>query len=163
MLDKSLKKVLEGELVASGLKIGIVCARFNAFFVEKLLEGAVDAFVRHGGKTSDLTAAWVPGSYELPFVCSKMAKSGKFDAIVSLGVVIQGATTHAAQINGQVSKAIAQIGLETGVPVVYGLVTTENIDQAIERSGTKAGNRGADVMTAAIEMANLNKNLTFGK
>ncbi|MBO5680166.1 MAG: 6,7-dimethyl-8-ribityllumazine synthase, partial [Lentisphaeria bacterium] len=133
------------------------CARFNAFFVEKLLEGAVDAFVRHGGNADDLAVAWVPGSYELPFVCSKMAKSGKYDAIMCLGVVIQGATTHAAQINGQVSKAIAQIGLESGIPVLYGLVTTENIDQAIERSGTKAGNRGADVMMAAVEMANLNR------
>lgn len=161
MMDKNVKNVLEGALVAEGLKIGIVCARFNAFFVEKLLEGAVDAFVRHGGNAKDLTVAWVPGSYELPFICKKMAASGKFDAIVSLGVVIQGATTHAAQINGQVSKAIAQIGLDTGVPVVYGLVTTENIDQAIERSGTKAGNRGADVMTSAVEMANLNKSLPW--
>ena len=161
MMDKNVKTVLEGKLVSSGLKIGIVCARFNAFFVEKLVEGAVDAFVRHGGNAKDLTVAWVPGSYELPFICSKMAKSGAFDAVVSLGVVIQGATTHAAQINGQVSKAIAQIGLETGIPVVYGLVTTENLDQAIERSGTKAGNRGADVMTAAIEMANLNKELPW--
>ncbi len=156
-MNKTLANVLEGSLVASGLKIGIVCARFNAFFVEKLLEGAVDAFVRHGGNADDLTAAWVPGSYELPFVCAKMANSGKYDAILCLGVVIQGATTHAAQINGQVSKAIAQIGLESGIPVLYGLVTTENIEQAIERSGTKAGNRGADVMMAAVEMANLNK------
>ena len=156
-MDKTVKNVMEGKLTSSGLKIGVVCARFNAFFVEKLLEGAVDAFVRHGGSADDLAVAWVPGSYELPFVCSKMAKSGKYDAIMCLGVVIQGATTHAAQINGQVSKAIAQIGLESGIPVLYGLVTTENIDQAIERSGTKAGNRGADVMMAAVEMANLNR------
>ena len=156
-MDKTVKIVMEGKLTSSGLKIGVVCARFNAFFVEKLLEGAVDAFVRHGGNADDLAVAWVPGSYELPFVCSKMAKSGKYDAIMCLGVVIQGATTHAAQINGQVSKAIAQIGLESGTPVLYGLVTTENIDQAIERSGTKAGNRGADVMMAAVEMANLNR------
>ncbi|MBO5802207.1 MAG: 6,7-dimethyl-8-ribityllumazine synthase [Lentisphaeria bacterium] len=156
-MDKTVKNVMEGKLTSSGLKIGVVCARFNAFFVEKLLEGAVDAFVRHGGNADDLAVAWVPGSYELPFVCSKMAKSGKYDAIMCLGVVIQGATTHAAQINGQVSKAIAQIGLDSGIPVLYGLVTTENIDQAIERSGTKAGNRGADVMMAAVEMANLNR------
>ena len=156
-MDKTVKNVMEGKLTSSGLKIGVVCARFNAFFVEKLLEGAVDAFVRHGGNADDLAVAWVPGSYELPFVCSKMAKSGKYDAIMCLGVVIQGATTHAAQINGQVSKAIAQIGLESGIPVLYGLVTTENIDQAIERSGTNAGNRGADVMMAAVEMANLNR------
>ncbi|MBR4885494.1 MAG: 6,7-dimethyl-8-ribityllumazine synthase [Lentisphaeria bacterium] len=156
-MDKTVKNVMEGKLTSSSLKIGVVCARFNAFFVEKLLEGAVDAFVRHGGNADDLAVAWVPGSYELPFVCSKMAKSGKYDAIMCLGVVIQGATTHAAQINGQVSKAIAQIGLESGIPVLYGLVTTENIDQAIERSGTKAGNRGADVMMAAVEMANLNR------
>ncbi len=159
MMNKTVTNVLEGGLTASGLKIGIVCARFNSFFVEKLLEGATDAFVRHGGCADDLTVAWVPGSYELPFVCAKLAKSGKYDAVMAMGVVIQGATTHAAQINGQVSKAIAQIGIETGVPVLYGLVTTENIEQAIERSGTKAGNRGADVMMAAVEMANLNKTL----
>ncbi len=156
-MDKTVKNVMEGVLLSNGLKIGVVCARFNSFFVEKLLEGAADAFVRHGGNVNDLTVAWVPGSYELPFACSKLAKSGKFDAVVALGVVIQGATTHASQINGQVSKAIAQVGLDTGIPVIYGLVTTENLDQAIERSGTKAGNRGADVMTSAIEMANLNK------
>ncbi len=159
MMNKTVTNVLEGCLTASGLKIGIVCARFNSFFVEKLLEGAADAFVRHGGNADDLTVAWVPGSYELPFVCAKLAKSGKFDAIMAMGVVIQGATTHAAQINGQVSKAIAQIGLDSGIPVLYGLVTTENIEQAIERSGTKAGNRGADVMMAAVEMANLNRSL----
>lgn len=162
-MNKTVSNILEGSLVASGLKIAVVCARFNSFFVEKLLEGAIDAFVRKGGSADDLTVAWVPGSYELPFVCAKMARSKKFDAVVSLGVVIQGATTHAAQINGQVSKAIAQIGLETGVPVVYGLVTVENIDQAIERSGTKAGNRGADVMSSAIEMANLDKQLPGAK
>ncbi len=156
MIDKTLTNVLEGTLTANGLKIAIVCARFNSFFVEKLLEGAVDTFVRHGGKADDLTVAWVPGSYELPFICSKLADSGKYDAVMALGVVIQGATTHAAQINGQVSKALAQIGMDSGVPVLYGLVTTENIEQAIERSGTKAGNRGADVMLAAVEMANLN-------
>ncbi len=159
MMNKTVTNVLEGGLTAAGLKIGIVCARFNSFFVEKLLEGATDAFVRHGGNADDLTVAWVPGSYELPFVCAKLANSGNFDAVMAMGVVIQGATTHAAQINGQVSKAIAQIGLDSGIPVLYGLVTTENIEQAIERSGTKAGNRGADVMMAAVEMANLNRSL----
>ncbi len=162
-MEKNVINVTEGKLVASGLKIGIVCSRFNSFFVEKLLQGAIDVFVRHDGDVDNLNAVWVPGSYELPFVCSKMAKSGKFDAIVALGVVIQGATTHAAQINAQVSKSIAQIGIDTGVPVIYGLLTTENIEQAIERSGTKAGNRGADVMLAAIEMANLNRNLSWNE
>ena len=159
-MDKTVKSVYEGPLSAGGLKFALVCSRFNEFFVSKLLAGAVDTIVRHGGNPDDITVAWVPGSFELPFVCRKLAVSGKFDAVVAIGVVIQGATSHASQINGQVSKAIGQIGLETGVPVIYGLVTTENIEQAIERSGTKAGNRGADVALAAIEMANLNHQIS---
>jgi len=152
-------KLLEGKLTAAGLRFAIVCARFNEFFVSKLFSGAVDAIVRHGGVKSDITQVWVPGSFELPFAAKKLAASGNYDAVIAIGVVIQGATTHAAQINGQVSKSLAQIGMDSGVPVIYGLVTTENIEQAIERSGTKAGNRGADAAVAAIEMANLNKQL----
>ncbi len=160
-MDKTVTNVYEGKLTANGLKIAIVCSRFNEFFVSKLLGGAVDTIVRHGGNPEDISVAWVPGSFELPFACKKMIAKGEFDAVIALGVVIQGATTHAAQINGQVSKAIGQLGLESGVPTMYGLVTTENIEQAIERSGTKAGNRGADVALAAIEMANLNKQISI--
>jgi 6,7-dimethyl-8-ribityllumazine synthase len=150
-------KVYEGMLQASGLRVGIVCARFNEFFVSKLLDGAVDTVVRHGGDADKIDVAWVPGSYELPFIAAKMARSNNYDAVLALGVVIQGATPHAGYINAEVSKALAQIGLETGVPVAYGLITADNIEQAIERSGTKAGNKGADAALAAIEMANLIK------
>lgn len=150
-------KVYEGMLQASGLRLGIVCARFNEFFVSKLLDGAVDAIVRHGGDAKLIEVAWVPGSYELPFIAAKMARSGNYDAVMALGVVIQGATPHAGYINNEVSKSLAQIGMETGVPVAYGLITADNIEQAIERSGTKAGNKGADAALAAIEMANLVK------
>ena len=158
-MDKTPGKIYEGSLNAAGLKIGIVCSRFNEFFVGKLLSGAMDAIVRHGGDPADVTTAWVPGSFELPFALARMIENGKYDAVIALGVVIQGATSHASQINSQVSKAIGELGIRTGVPVIYGLVTTENIEQAIERSGTKAGNRGFDVACAAIEMANLNKAL----
>ena len=151
--------VIEGRMDATNLKVGIVCARFNSIFVEQLLSGAEDALLRHGAKAEDITVAWVPGSFETPLVIQKMAQSGKFDAIIGLGVVIQGATQHAAMINAEVSKAYSQISLATGVPVVYGVVTTENIEQAIERSGSKAGNRGASAATTAIEMANLLKGL----
>ncbi len=149
--------LLEGKLNATGLKFGIVCARFNSIFVEQLLAGAKDALVRHGANVEDITVAWVPGSFETPLVIQQLAQSGKFDALIGLGVVIQGATQHAAMINSEVSKSYAQISLATGIPVVYGVVTTENIEQAIERSGSKAGNRGASAATTAIEMANLLK------
>ena len=157
-MSKELTR-LEGKLDATGLKFGIVCARFNSIFVEQLLAGATDALVRHGANAEDITVAWVPGSFETPLVLQKLAQSGKFDALIGLGVVIQGATQHAAMINSEVSKSYAQISLQTGIPVVYGVVTTENIEQAIERSGSKAGNRGASAATTAIEMANLLKAL----
>lgn len=153
--------VIEGRMDATNLKVGIVCARFNSIFVEQLLSGAEDALLRHGAKAEDITVAWVPGSFETPLVIQKMAQSGKFDALIGLGVVIQGATQHANMINAEVSKAYSQISLATGVPVVYGVVTTENIEQAIERSGSKAGNRGASAATTAIEMANLLKGLPW--
>lgn len=156
MINRTPGKVFEGELNAKGLRIGIVCSRFNEFFVGKLLDGAMDAFVRHGGDAADVEVAWVPGSFELPFAVSRMLARGGYDAVIALGCVIQGATSHAAQINNQVSKGLGQLGMESGVPVIYGLLTTENIEQAIERSGTKAGNRGFDVTVSAIEMANLN-------
>ena len=145
----------EGELNATGLRVGIVCARFNSIFVEQLLGGAKDTLLRHGAAAEDLAVAWVPGSFEIPLVIKKMAESGNYDAIIGLGVVIQGSTQHATMINSEVSKSFAQISLATGIPVVYGVVTTENIEQAIERSGSKAGNRGASAAATAIEMANL--------
>ena len=156
-MNKTPGKVFEGDLNAKGLRFGIVCARFNEFFVDKLLDGAMDAFVRHGGDPEQVDVAWVPGSFELPFAVSRMLARGEYDAVIALGCVIQGATTHASQINNQVSKGLGQLGMESGIPVIYGLLTTENIEQAIERSGTKAGNRGYDVTVSAIEMANLNK------
>ena len=158
-MDKQVGEVFEGALTAQGLKFGIVCARFNDFFVSKLLDGAVDAIVRHGGSAADVSVAYVPGSYEIPFAVKKLLLTGKFDAVIALGVVIQGATPHAGYINSEVAKGLAQLGLEFGVPVTYGLVTADNLDQAVERSGCKAGNKGVDAALAAIEMVNLTANI----
>jgi 6,7-dimethyl-8-ribityllumazine synthase len=152
-----INRIYQGTMEARSLRFGIVCSRFNEFFVSKLLSGAIDTLVRHGADPADIEAAWVPGAYELPFGVNKMLETGKFDAILALGVVIQGATPHAGYINSEVSKALADLGLKSGIPVTYGLITAENIEQAIERSGTKAGNKGADAACAAIEMANLVK------
>ena len=156
-MDLKAGCVYEGNFDAHGLRFGIVCARFNEFFVSKLLSGAMDTLVRHGADAKKVTVAWVPGSYEIPFAVKKLLGSGKVDAVLALGVVIQGATPHAGYINAEVSKCLAQLGLESGIPVTYGMITADNIEQAIERSGTKAGNKGADAALAAIEMANLNK------
>ena len=153
-------KYYEGMLDAKGLRIGIVCARFNDFFVSELLSGALDTIRRLGGDLADVDVAWVPGSFEIPLVISKMMETGKYDATIALGMVIRGSTTHADHINSQVSKALGQLALEKGIPAVYGVVSTENIEQAIERSGTKAGNRGADAARTAVEMANLLKNFS---
>ena len=150
-------KTYEGNLQADGLKFGLVAARFNDFFVSHLVDGAVDTIVRHGGAAENIELAWVPGSYEIPFAVKKMLDSGKYDAIIAMGVVIQGATPHAGYINNEVAKSLAQLGMESGIPVTYGMITADNIEQAIERSGTKAGNKGADAAHAAIEMANLNR------
>ena len=147
----------EGTLEARGLRFGIVCSRFNELFVSKLLSGAVDAILRHGGSAENIEAAWVPGSYEIPFMVKQMAKSKTYDAIIALGVVIQGATPHAGYINSEVAKALAQLGLEYDLPVTYGMITAENLDQAIERSGAKMGNKGVDAAVAAIEMANVKR------
>ena len=149
--------VYEGTLAADGLRFAIVCGRFNDFFVSKLLDGAVDTILRHGGSAQNLTVAYVPGSYEIPFAVKRLLLQGKYDAVLALGVVIQGATSHAGYINSEVSKCLAQLGLEFGVPVTYGMITADNLEQAIERSGTKAGNKGVDAARAAIEMANLNR------
>ena len=150
-------KTYEGTLQADGLKFGLVAARFNDFFVSHLVDGAVDTIIRHGGAAENIELAWVPGSYEIPFAVKKMLASGKYDAIIAMGVVIQGATPHAGYINNEVAKSLAQLGMESGTPVTYGMITAEDIEQAIERSGTKAGNKGVDAMNAAIEMANLSK------
>ena len=153
-------KTFEGDLNASGLKFALVAARFNDFFVSHLVDGAVDTIVRHGGSAENIDLAWVPGSYEIPFAVKKMLNSGKYDAVIAMGVVIQGATPHAGYINNEVAKSLAQLGMETGIPVTYGMITADNIEHAIERSGTKAGNKGADAAHAAIEMANLNRVLS---
>lgn len=152
-------KVLEGNLVGSKMKIGIVAARFNSFIVSKLIEGAEDALVRHGVEKDDIELAWVPGSFEIPMVAQKMAESKKYDAIICLGAVIKGATDHYDFVCAEASKGIAAVGMKTGVPTLFGVLTTDNIEQAIERAGTKAGNKGYDVACAAIEMVNLMKNI----
>ena len=152
-------KTLEGKLVADGAKIGIVAARFNEFIVSKLISGAVDGLVRHDVKEEDITLAWVPGAFEIPMTAKKMAESGKYDAVICLGTVIRGATTHYDYVCNEVSKGIAAVSMSTGVPVMFGIVTTENIEQAIERSGTKAGNKGYDCALGALEMINLMKQM----
>ncbi len=146
---------IEGNLIAEGKKFAIVIARFNSFLCEKLLEGALDSLVRSGAQDSDIDVVRVPGAFEIPLVAKKLATSQKYDAVICLGVVIRGATPHFDVVVNEVSKGSAQVGLETGVPVLFGVLTTETIEQAIERSGTKAGNKGAEVAVAAIEMANL--------
>ena len=158
-MNKQIGKVFEGALTAEGMKFGVVCARFNDFFVSKLLDGAVDVIVRHGGDAKQVSVAYVPGSYEIPFAVKKMLATKKFDAIIALGVVIQGATPHAGYINSEVAKCLAQLGLESGIPVTYGLITADNLDQAVERSGSKAGNKGGDAARAAIEMVNLTRSI----
>lgn len=152
-------KTLEGKLVADGAKIGIVAARFNEFIVSKLISGAVDGLVRHDVNEDDITLAWVPGAFEIPVTAKKMAESGKYDAVICLGTVIRGATTHYDYVCNEVSKGIAAVSMSTGVPVMFGIVTTENIEQAIERSGTKAGNKGYDCALGALEMINLMKQM----
>lgn len=149
-------QLLEGNVVAKeGMKVGIVASRFNEIIVNKLLGGAVDGLVRHGVEESDITAAWVPGAFEIPMVCKKMAESKKYDAVIALGTVIRGQTSHYDYVCNEVSKGVAQVSLETGVPVLFGVVTTENIEQAIARAGSKAGNKGYDCALSAIEMVNL--------
>ena len=153
-------KTFEGKLIADGLKIGIVAARFNEFITGKLLQGAQDAFIRHGGDAEkNLAVAWVPGSFEIPVVAKKMAESGKYDAVVCLGAVIRGATAHFDMVANETTKGIAAAGMQTGVPVIFGVLTTDSIEQAVERAGTKAGNKGFDSMVSAIEMANLLRQL----
>jgi 6,7-dimethyl-8-ribityllumazine synthase len=152
-------KTLEGVLSAKGLKFGIVISRFNEFFSTKLLDGALDCLQRHGAEEKNITVAWVPGGFEIPLVAKRMAVSGKFDAVIALGALIRGNTPHFEYIAAEVAKGLAAGALETGLPVLFGVITTDTIEQAIERSGTKAGNKGFDAAQAAIEMANLYKAL----
>ncbi|MCI7594718.1 MAG: 6,7-dimethyl-8-ribityllumazine synthase [Lachnospiraceae bacterium] len=148
-------KTLEGKLVARGIRIGIVAGRFNEFITGKLLNGALDGLLRHEVKEEDIEVAWVPGAFEIPLIASKMAKSRKYDAIICLGAVIRGSTTHYDYVCNEVSKGIAAVSLNSDIPVMFGVLTTENIEQAIERAGTKAGNKGYDCAVGAIEMVNL--------
>ena len=153
-------QVIEGKVVApEGMKVGIVAARFNEIIVNKLLGGAVDGLVRHGVEEENTTAAWVPGAFEIPLTAQKMAQSGKYDAVICLGTVIRGATSHYDYVCAEVSKGIAAVSLEAQIPVMYGVVTTDNIEKAIERAGTKAGNKGYDCALGAIEMINLTRQL----
>lgn len=152
-------KVFEGNLIARGLKFGLVVGRFNEFITNKLLSGAYDALNRHGALPEDIETAWVPGAFEIPLVAQKMARSGRYDAVICLGAVIRGGTPHFDYVCAEVSKGIAKVGLDTGVPVIFGVITADTIEQAIERAGTKAGNKGWDAAVTAIEMANLLKTI----
>lgn len=154
-----MAKVIEGTLNAKGMRVALVAGRFNDFITSKLLEGALDTLKRHGAADQNLTVVWVPGSFEIPLVARKLAAGGKYDAVITLGAVIRGATSHFDYVAAEVSKGVAQAGLETGVPVIFGVLTTDSIEQAIERAGTKAGNKGADAAMAAMEMVDLFKNL----
>jgi 6,7-dimethyl-8-ribityllumazine synthase len=153
----TMGKTYEGNLLGKGLKFGIVVSRFNEFFSQKLLDGARDALMRHGVAETDVEVAWTPGSFEMPLIAQKMAAAKKYDAVICLGAVIRGGTPHFDYIASEVAKGVAKVGLDTGVPVIFGVITTDNLEQAIERSGTKDGNKGFDAAVTAIEMANLVK------
>jgi len=151
--------VFEGNLIGTGLKIGIVVARFNELLGSRLLSGANDALIRHGVAENDIDVAWVPGAFEIPLVAGKLARSGRYDAVIALGVVIRGGTPHFEYVASEVSKGIAKVSLDTGLPVIFGVITADTIEQAVERAGTKAGNKGWEAANAAIEMAGLMKGL----
>lgn len=152
-------KTYEGNLMSQGLKVGIIAARFNEFITSKLVGGALDALRRHGSLDDDIELTWVPGAFEIPLVAQKMAISKRYDVIICLGAVIRGATPHFDLVSNEVSKGIAQVGLQTGIPVIFGVIATDSIEQAIERAGTKAGNKGFDAAMTAIETANLLKSI----
>lgn len=152
-------KTLEGKLTAKNMKIAIVVARFNEFITSKLLSGCIDCLIRHEAADEDLTVAWVPGAFEIPMAAKKLAESGKYDAVICLGAVIRGATPHFDYVCAEASKGIAQVSMQNGVPVAFGVLTTENIQQAVERAGTKAGNKGVDCAMTAMEMVNLFKEM----
>ena len=152
-------KLFEGVLLGKGLKFGVVVSRFNEFITRKLLEGTQDALLRHGVSEEDIDVAWVPGSFEIPLVAKSLAQTKRYDAVICLGAVVRGATPHFEYIAAEVTKGIAKVGLETGLPVSYGVITADTLEQAIERAGTKAGNKGFDAAVDAIEMANLLRNI----
>ncbi|MFO1445051.1 6,7-dimethyl-8-ribityllumazine synthase [Bacillus sp. Bva_UNVM-123] len=153
-----MKKVLEGNLIGTGLKIGIVVSRFNEFITNKLLSGAEDALKRHGVNEEDITVMWVPGAFEIPLAAKKLADQGEFNSIITLGTVIRGATPHFEYVSSEVAKGVANSGMQSGIPIIFGVLTTDTIEQAIERAGTKAGNKGYEAAVGAIEMGNLYKN-----
>jgi 6,7-dimethyl-8-ribityllumazine synthase len=157
--ERIVAKVYEGKLVAQGLRFGIVVSRFNEFITSKLLGGAQDALIRHGANEADIEVAWVPGAFEIPLIADQMAASGKYDAVIALGTVIRGATPHFDYVCNEVAKGVSQAALKHGLPVIFGVITVDTIEQAIERAGTKAGNKGWEAATAAIEMANLQREL----
>ncbi|REK77300.1 6,7-dimethyl-8-ribityllumazine synthase [Paenibacillus paeoniae] len=154
-----MTKIYEGHLVSEGLKYGVVVGRFNEFISGKLLGGALDAFKRHGASETDVEVAWVPGAFEIPLIAQKMAESGKYDAVITLGAVIRGATPHFDYVCNEAAKGVSAVALKTGVPTIFGVLTVDSIEQAIERAGTKAGNKGYEAAVTAIEMANLTKQL----
>ena len=154
-----MSKQYEGMLLGKGLKFGVVVSRFNEFFSRKLLDGAVDALLRHGVESNEIEIAWTPGSFEIPLIAQKMAQTKKYDAIICLGAVIRGSTPHFDYIAAEVTKGIANTNLNTGVPIIFGVITTDTLEQAIERSGSKVGNKGKDAAVSAIEMANLVKSI----
>jgi 6,7-dimethyl-8-ribityllumazine synthase len=153
-----MTKIYEGKLIGENLKIGIVVSRFNEFITSKLLGGAMDALIRHGVKETDIEVAWTPGAFEIPLVAKRMTAKG-YDAVICLGAVIRGATPHFEYVSAEVAKGVAQVSLASGVPVIFGVLTTDNIEQAVERAGTKAGNKGFEAAVSAIEMANLLKSI----
>jgi len=157
-----MPKVIEGKLIGAGLSFALVVSRFHEFITKKLLEGALDGLLRHEVAEKDIEVAWVPGSFEVPLVAKRMAQTGRYDAVIALGAVIRGATPHFEYVAAEVSKGIASVSLETGVPVIFGVITTDTIEQAIERAGTKVGNKGFDAALAAIEMGNLLKQMQPG-
>ncbi|MCA0754467.1 6,7-dimethyl-8-ribityllumazine synthase [Paenibacillus sp. N4] len=154
-----MARIFEGNLISEGLKYGVVVGRFNEFISSKLLGGALDAFKRHGAHEDDVDVAWVPGAFEIPLIAQKMAESGKYDAVITLGAVIRGSTPHFDYVCNEAAKGVASIALKTGVPTIFGVLTVDSIEQAIERAGTKAGNKGYEAAASAIEMANLTRQL----
>lgn len=152
-------QVIEGNVLGKGMRFGIVASRFNEFITSRLLNGALDAFTRHGVEEADVTVAWVPGAFELPLAAQKMAQSGKYDAVIVLGAVIRGATSHYELVCNEVAKGVAQTSLHTGIPVMFGVITTENLEQAIDRAGVKVGNKGYECATAAIETVDLYRHI----
>jgi len=155
-----MEKQFEGKLLGEGLKFGVVVSRFNDFITQRLLQGARDALLRHGVSEADIEVAWVPGSFEIPLIAKKLAESKRYDAVICLGAVIRGGTPHFDYVAAEVSKGVAKVGLDAGLPVVFGVITADNIEQSIERAGTKMGNRGFEAAEHAIEMANLLRSLS---